>query len=53
VEYLRPAALGPIRGIGRALEPRDRAIACEGELFDADGRLVARACAELRIVDRP
>jgi acyl-coenzyme A thioesterase PaaI-like protein len=52
VDYLRPAALGPLRGVGRALEPSERAIACEGELFDASGQLVARGRAELRIMDR-
>jgi uncharacterized protein (TIGR00369 family) len=52
VDYLRPAALGPIRGVGRVLERDERAVACEGELFDADGQLVARGRAELRIVAR-
>lgn len=52
VDYLRPAAPGSIRGIGRALEQDERAIACEGELFDVDGQLVARGRAELRVVAR-
>ena len=50
VDYLRPAALGPIRGVGRALEQTERTISCEGELFGPDGALVARARAELRVV---
>jgi uncharacterized protein (TIGR00369 family) len=53
VDYLRPAAPGSIRGIGRVREQDERAIACEGELFDADGQLVARGRAELRIVAAP
>ena len=52
VDYLRPAASGSLRGIGRVCERDERTIACEGELFDADGQLVARARAELRIVVR-
>jgi uncharacterized protein (TIGR00369 family) len=51
VDYLRPAPRGAMRGIGRVRERDARAIACEGELFDADGHLVARARAELRIVE--
>lgn len=50
VDYLRPAAPGPIRGIGRVREQDERGIACEGELLDADGQLVARGRAELRII---
>ena len=50
VEYLSPAAPGPLRGIGRANAPDGRAITCEGELFGPDGTLVARARAELRVV---
>jgi uncharacterized protein (TIGR00369 family) len=50
VDYLRPAAPGPIRGVGRVLEQDERVIACEGDLFDADGQLVARGRAQLRVV---
>jgi uncharacterized protein (TIGR00369 family) len=52
VDYLRPAGPGPLRGVGRALESSEHAIACAGELFDASGQLVARGRAELRILDR-
>ncbi len=52
VEYLRPAVPGPLRGVGRALERDERAIASEGELFDANGQLVARGRAQLRMVAR-
>jgi uncharacterized protein (TIGR00369 family) len=51
VDYLRPAHRGPMRGVGRVHERGERHLACEGELFDAQGELVARARAELRIVE--
>ena len=50
IDYLRPATPGPIRGIGRVLERDERAVACEGELFDASNALVARGRAELRVL---
>jgi uncharacterized protein (TIGR00369 family) len=50
VEYLRPAESGALRGTARVVEQRDRERVCEGELYDADGRLVARARAELRVL---
>jgi uncharacterized protein (TIGR00369 family) len=53
VEYLHPAAPGSLRGIGHVRERDERRIACEGELFDADGTLVARGRAELRIIAAP
>ena len=53
IDYLRPATPGLIRGVGRALEQDERAIACEGELFDDGERLVARGRAELRVVRAP
>jgi len=52
VAYLHPADAGPLRGVGRALEQSERELACEAELFDAHGRLVARGLARLRIVRR-
>jgi uncharacterized protein (TIGR00369 family) len=52
VAYLRPADAGPLRGLGRVLEQSERALTCEGELFDVGGRLVARGRAQLRIVRR-
>ena len=50
VEYVRPAGAGALRGTGRVVEQSGRDRVCEGELFDAQGRLVARARAELRVL---
>jgi uncharacterized protein (TIGR00369 family) len=50
VEYLRPAAPGALRGTGRVIERSERDRVCEAELFDAQGRLVARGRAELRVL---
>jgi uncharacterized protein (TIGR00369 family) len=52
IDYLHPARSGALRGVGRALEQNERAVVCSGELFDPDGRLVARARAELHILRR-
>jgi uncharacterized protein (TIGR00369 family) len=50
VTYLRPAAIGPLRGSGRVVH-RGRSIAfAEGELHDSGGAVVATATATLRIV---
>ena len=53
VQYLRPGGEGRIRGVGRTLAREGDDVRAEGELFDADGRLVARGRAELRVVERP
>ena len=50
VEYVRPAEGGALRGTGRVVERSERDCVCEGELFDAQDRLVARARAELRVL---
>jgi uncharacterized protein (TIGR00369 family) len=50
VEYLRPARVGRLIGRGRVLDQTDRDIRSEGELLDADGNVVARARAALRVL---
>jgi uncharacterized protein (TIGR00369 family) len=50
VEYVRPAAPGALRGTSRVTARSERDCACEAELFDAHGRLVARGRAELRVL---
>jgi len=50
VEYLRPARPGRLIGRGRVVEQEDRDIRSEGELLDADGNVVARARATLRVI---
>jgi uncharacterized protein (TIGR00369 family) len=52
VDYLRPAAPGAIRGIGRAIARDGDTVRSEGELLDADDRVLARARAELRVLDQ-
>jgi len=49
IDYLRPAAAGVIRGFGRVLELAPPTVRCEGELRDAEDRVVARGRASLRI----
>ena len=41
--FLRPAKFGTIRGIGRVVRWGKTIAFTEGELFDAEGRLVAKA----------
>jgi uncharacterized protein (TIGR00369 family) len=50
VTYLRPAAIGPLRGRGRVLHRGSSIAFAEGELHDRDGVVVATASATLRIV---
>jgi len=50
IDYLRPAAAGRLRGLGRVLELAPPTVRCEGELRDADDRVVARGRASLRIL---
>ncbi len=52
VTYERPAAAGPLLGIGRVVAREGRDARSEGALEDADGQVVARAVASLRIVPR-
>lgn len=41
--YLRPAAPGPLRGVGRVVKWGRSICFLEGELFDGEDRMVARA----------
>jgi uncharacterized protein (TIGR00369 family) len=53
VEYLKRARCGELRGRAHVVEQVDRDIRCLGELHDAEGALVARAEATLRVVRTP
>ncbi len=50
IDYLRPASVGVIRGFGRVLELAEHTVRSEGELRDAEDRVVARGRATLRIL---
>jgi uncharacterized protein (TIGR00369 family) len=41
--FLRPAMPGPLRGVGRVLKWGRTIAFTEGEIYDADGRLLAKA----------
>lgn len=41
--FFRPATPGPLRGIGRVVKWGRTVAFTEGELYDADGRLIAKA----------
>jgi uncharacterized protein (TIGR00369 family) len=41
--FFRPAGFGPIRGIGRVARWGRTIAFTEGELYDAEGRLLAKA----------
>ena len=41
--FFRPAAFGPLRGVGRVVRWGKTIAFTEGELYDAEGRLVAKA----------
>jgi uncharacterized protein (TIGR00369 family) len=40
--FFRPVGVGPIRGVGRVVRQGRTVTFLEGDLFDAEGRLVAR-----------
>lgn len=50
VEYLRPSRPGRLIGRARVVESGDRDIQSRGELIDANGTIVARGEATLRIL---
>lgn len=52
VSYLKPAKLGSFTATTRLVKRNERDAETAGELQDADGVLVARATATLRIVPR-
>ena len=41
--FFRPAAFGPLRGVGRVVRWGKTIAFTEGELFDGEGRLLAKA----------
>ena len=41
--FFRPAAFGPLRGVGRVVRWGKTIAFTEGELYDPEGRLVAKA----------
>jgi uncharacterized protein (TIGR00369 family) len=43
--FLRPAAPGKIRGVGRVIKWGRRVAFTEGELYDGEGRMLAKASA--------
>jgi uncharacterized protein (TIGR00369 family) len=45
VSFLRPARPGPLRGIGRVLRWGKTIAFTEGELYDPEGLLIAKATA--------
>lgn len=50
VSYLAPARPGIFTGVGRIVQMGKTIAFLEGELFDAEGRCVARAVASARVV---
>jgi uncharacterized protein (TIGR00369 family) len=42
IDFLRPVVAGEIRAVGKVTARDERRITAEGELFDAEGNLVAR-----------
>jgi uncharacterized protein (TIGR00369 family) len=42
LDLLRPVVAGEMRAVGRVTEQGERRILAEGELFDADGNVIAR-----------
>jgi uncharacterized protein (TIGR00369 family) len=52
VSFLRPARAGTLTARSRLLTRDRRYAEVAGELFDADGVLVATATAKLRILER-
>jgi len=51
-EFVKPARAGTLLAKARVASRRDRDAVVEAEIFDADGKVVARATARLRIVRR-
>ena len=51
-EFVKPAAAGTLLAKARVASRQDRDAVVEAEIFDAEGNVVARATARLRIVRR-
>jgi uncharacterized protein (TIGR00369 family) len=50
--FVKPAALGPLTATARVVKQDNRSALAEAELLDSSGQIVARARAELRVVER-
>lgn len=53
LQFLAPAAMGPLRGSARVVKKGRRVVFVEGEVTDAKGRLLVRATASLLVIRRP
>jgi len=51
--FLRPVQVGPIRTVGRVTRLGGKIAYMEGQLFNHDDNLAARATASALLVDRP
>ncbi len=51
-QFLKPAALGAITATARLINQDERSAEVEAELTDSEGRVVAKARAELRVRER-
>lgn len=52
VSFERPARVGRLRASARVIERSDRELHSTSELMDPEGKIVARATATFRIIDR-
>jgi len=50
--FVKPAGLGPLTATARVVKQDNRSALSEAELLDSSGQIVARARAELRILER-
>jgi uncharacterized protein (TIGR00369 family) len=52
INFLRPVVAGRLRAVGRVVEMRKRLLFGEAEVFDEQGRLVARASSTCLAIER-
>jgi uncharacterized protein (TIGR00369 family) len=50
--FVKPAALGPLTATARLVKQDERSALAEAEPVDSSGQIVARARAELRVLQR-
>jgi uncharacterized protein (TIGR00369 family) len=53
INFLRPVVEGRLRAVGRVVEMRKRLLFSEADVFDEEGRLVARASSTCLVIERP
>jgi acyl-coenzyme A thioesterase PaaI-like protein len=53
VTYLEPAVVGPLWGHGRVVKRGGTISFVEADLVDADGTIIARATATVRMITLP